>query len=954
MTSISRRHVLKAGIATSASIAFSSLTSSQLEGESQTSPVSADSSLHPVLDLSGSWRFKRDDHKQGMNQGWFANILPANGVGPSEIVLPGTTDQAGAGIPNPEVPSLSGLYRPNLYTGPAWYQREIEIPPGWRDKVIRLFMERTHWVTHAWLDGKALGTQESLISPHVYDLGASLAPGKHVLTICVNNTLLFNLGEFVSIYYEGTQTNWNGVIGRIELEAHDPVSLTKMQVYPDVEHKSARVKLRVGNRTGALVSGSIRILITDSTGHPAGSELVVPFSLAGEETELVGILPMAGDLQLWDEFTPHLYAARAILSTNGTPAWHDERGVRFGMRELSTRGTQFTMNGRPLMLRGTLECAIFPVTAYPPTDVDSWRRIYQIEKSYGLNFIRFHSWTPPEAAFTAADLEGLMIQTEGPQANVPTGVDHARDEFVERELMRIVETYGNHPSFALMTIGNEYGGSESVITHWVDRLIQADSRHLYSSASANTLKAANRQFTEDGYLRGVHGPGTEFDYTLPMVTKDGSGASHESDFDTAGTMARQDRPLIGHEIGQWTFYPNLEEIGKYTGVLKAKNFELVRDDLAKKGMLDQARLFLEATGKQAILLYKDEIECMLRTRGYAGFSLLDLHDYPGQGTALIGLLDPFWDSKGLITPEEHKRYAGATVPLLRFAKRTYHAGEVFEATAELANFGSEDMRAAQPVWCITDEAGAEVAAGVLSPVDARTGTWTQLGRFTASLAEVSVPAKLTVNLSLRGTAYSNSWSIWAYPSKAAALPTDDLLVASEWGSEVKNALAQGKRVILYPAGLRTENTLKGSFKPVFWSPIWFHSDPATMGILVNPGHPLFRQFPTDLHSDWQWSSLIEGSQTVILDGTPEAYRPIVQVVDNFARNHKLGDVFEAKVGKGRLLVCTLELNRQEQDKQTPEQRQFVSALHAYAASDAFAPAQELGHTALDRILAIRG
>ena len=285
----------------------------------------------------------------------------------------------------------------------------------------------------------------------------------------------------------------------------------------------------------------------------------------------------------------------------------------------------------------------------------SWRRIYQIEKSYGLNFIRFHSWTPPEAAFAAADLEGVMIQAEGPQANVPTGVNQARDEFVERELMRVVETYGNHPSFALMTIGNEYGGSESVITHWVDSLIKADSRHLYSSASSNKLKAANRQFTEDGYLRGVHGPGTEFDYAAPM--------------------ARQDRPLIGHEIGQWTFYPNLEEIGKYTGVLKAKNFELVRDDLAKKGMLDQAQRFLEATGKQAILLYKDEIECMLRTRGYAGFSLLDLHDYPGQGTALIGLLDPFWDSKGLITPEEHKRYTGAIVPLLRFAKRTYNAGE---------------------------------------------------------------------------------------------------------------------------------------------------------------------------------------------------------------------------------------------------------------------------------------
>jgi len=917
MKNISRRYLLKAGIATSASIAFPFAAASRLEGEGWSSPVSADANARQVVDLSGSWRFKRDDNKQGINQNWFATILPSNGAGPSEIALPGTTDQAKAGIPNPAPPSLSGLYRPNLYTGPAWYQREIDIPLEWKGKSITLFMERTHWVTRAWLDGKPLGTQESLIAPHVYDLGTMVSPGKHVLTICVDNTLLFDLGSFVSVYYEGTQTNWNGIIGRIQLEAHDPISLTKVQAYPDVSRKSVRVKLKVGNKSGSHATGNISLSVTNLAGHPAGSDIVVPFACAGEEAVVEALVQLGSDVQLWDEFTPNLYTLHATLDTKGKAACRDEHSVTFGMREVSTKGTQFTMNGRPLMLRGTLECAIFPLTAFPPTDVDSWRRIYQIEKSYGFNFIRFHSWTPPEAAFTAADIEGMMIQTEGPQANVSTGENQARDEFVERELMRIVDTYGNHPSFALMTIGNEYGGSEKVINSWVDGLIKADSRHLYTSASANSLKAANRQFTEDGYLRGVHGPGTDFDYNVSMAKQDKPSWSHASDFE-ASPLAKQDRPLIGHEIGQWTFYPNLEEIGKYTGVLKAKNFELVRDDLAKKGMLDQAQRFLEATGKQAILLYKDEIECIVRTRGYSGFSLLDLHDYPGQGTALIGLLDPFWDSKGLITPEEHKRYAGAIVPLLRFPKRTYNAGEVFEATADLANFGAADIHEAQGAWAITDQAGAEVAAGVLSPVVAPTGTITEIGKFTATLATGSAPAKLTVNLSLKGTACSNSWSLWVYPAAPAAMPGSDILVSSAWGSEVKNALARGKKVILFPTSLRKENTLKGSFLPVFWSPIWFESDPATMGILVNPGHPLFRQFPTDMHSDWQWGSLIDGSRSVILDETPADYRPLVQVVDNFARNHKLGNVFEAKVGTGSLLVCTLGLNQQEREKQTSE------------------------------------
>ena len=99
----------------------------------------------------------------------------------------------------------------------------------------------------------------------------------------------------------------------------------------------------------------------------------------------------------------------------------DQRTVRFGMREFAAKGTQFTMNGRPVFLRGTLECSVFPLTGYPPTDVASWQRIYRIMKSYGLNFIRFHSWCPPEAAFAAADIEGIMIQAEGPQANVNAG-----------------------------------------------------------------------------------------------------------------------------------------------------------------------------------------------------------------------------------------------------------------------------------------------------------------------------------------------------------------------------------------------------------------------------------------------------------------------------------------------------------------------------------------------------
>ena len=880
------------------------------------------------IDLSGAWRFCRDDAKTGLTERWFESALSAAKNGPSSIALPGTTDEAGAGLPNPKMPTLDGLYRPNLYTGPAWYQRQVVIPEGWEGKSISLFLERTHWVTHAWFDGNDLGSRESLIAPHVYDLGTGVKPGSHRLTLCVDNTLLFDLGRFVSIYYEGTQTNWNGIIGRIELQARDAVFLDRFEVYPDVDRSAGLVKLSIRNNTNNSVAGEIQ-LRAESPDGAAGSPVTVDFSCNGTEVSVEKLVPMGPDIQLWDEFHPALYTMRGTLVTQGNRAFHDARSTVFGMRKLEIKGTQFKLNGRPLLLRGTLECGIFPLTAYPPTDIESWRRIYQIEKAYGLNYIRFHSWTPPEAAFAAADIEGIFIQTEGPQANVPTGVVPERDRFVERELLRIVDTYGNHPSFTLMTIGNEFGGSLPVITHWVDLLLARDTRHFYSSASSNDLVSANRQFTETARMRGVHGPGTTFDYDVPM--------------------AKEDRPVIGHEIGQWTFFPDLNEARKYTGVLRAENFAIVARDLERKGMRDEDRLFLEATGKQAILLYKDEIESIRRTQGYAGFSLLDLHDYPGQGTALIGLLDPFWDSKGLISPAEHQRYAGPVAPLLRFEKRAYQSNEKFEGVLDLSNFGPVNLNGVVAEWAVTNRSSVVVASGALAPANAPTGRLCRLGTFSVSLDKVSVPGQLTIAVSLAGTSIANRWDIWVYPAKLDVEATPDLVVARTWNDATKAALAKGKSVILFPSNLAADRTLKGSFKPVFWSPIWFHRDPATMGILVNPDHPLFAQFPTDFYSDWQWHSLIEGSRSVILDETPLAYRPLVQVIDNFERNHRLGTVFDARVGTGRLLVCTLLLNQDEPDKQTPEQRQFLHSLYSYASSATFAPEQELTGTVLDHL-----
>ena len=864
-----------------------------------------------TVDLAGTWRFRLDPKHVGLEEKWFATRLPG------EIRLPGTTDEAKLGLPNPAKPSLDGLYRPNIYAGPAWYQRDIEIPAEWKGKHVQLLLERVHWETRVWLDGREIGVQDSLIAPHLHDLG-DVAPGKHTLTICVDNSLKFNLGGFVSILYEGTQTNWNGIVGKIELRAVDAVSIEDVQVYPDVDRKLVRVKVTIRNETGHPVNG----LVDVACEWRAEKEIDAQdgaFSAEGKRT-VVSVELRLDKLRPWDEFSPNLYHLYVCIN-DGTDkkdsSIDDSRSITFGMRKLEIRGTQFVLNDRPIFFRGTLECAIFPKTGYPSMDVPAWQRIFRILKSYGLNFMRFHSWCPPEAAFAAADIEGFYLQAEGPEANIHIDRHAPVGQFMQQELLRMVRTYGNHPSFCLMTLGNEHSGQGDTLDYWVQMLRNEDPRHFYSSASAGQETPA-RQYTEGG-PRGVHGPRTDVDF--------------------GDAVSKQDRPLMGHEIGQWTFFPNFDEIPKYDGVLLAKNFDLVREDLRAKHLLDLAPQFFQATGRHAVLLYKEEIEVLRRTPGYPGFSLLDMHDYPGQGTSLIGPLDPFWDSKGFVTPEVHAQYCGPTSPLLRLKKRTFTTDETLTADVDISHFGPRDLTAAQPEWVVSDARGETVAQGNLSPRDIPTGRLTPLGRIEASLASAAAPGKLTVTVSIPGTPIKNAWEIWVYPPKVETAPPKGLVVSRAWNDEVKTTLAGGGRVLLF-ATARTSRSLPGRFLPVFWSPVWFPTQvPNTMGILCDPKHPALAGFPTEFYSNWQWCELLDHSRSIILDDTPADFRPVVMVIDNFARNHKLGVVFEARVGTGRLLVCGIDLPGLA-DKQ-PAARQLLASLQRYAGSEAFQPRSEL-------------
>ena len=901
------------------------------------------------VSLAGEWSIRLDPDKSGIEKKWFAGALPEGTADQAcRGRLPGSTDENKLGVHNNRPANFNWLSRLFEYCGPAWYQREIEIPEAWKGKRVTLLLERCHWETQVWLDDRFCGMADSMATAHVHELGSDLSPGKHRLTLRVDNTIKYNLGPDAHSTSEHTQTNWNGVVGRIELRATDPVWIEDVQVYPNVATKTAEVRVTIGNATGRSLSGRLAVEADDAGDRTSQARKpdvlncggdAKPRSLwqkgdigEGRITKIKLDLPMGDDVKLWDEFSPHLCDLTVSLAAEDAGrTLADAKKVRFGMRNLSIKNKRFVLNGRNIFFRGTLDCCIYPLTGYPPADVDSWLRVVRICQSYGLNHIRFHSWCPPEAAFEAADRLGFYFQVEVPTWVNNWGKDARRDQYIEQELQRILDAYGNHPSLMLLTMGNEPSGDKAVLQRFVKIAQERDRRHLYAAASGWGDGPADDYYVTP-HARGVRGPATNHDLRT--------------------AFASRTKPSISHEIGQWTFYPNMEEIKKYTGVLRARNFELIRDDLAKKGLLDQAADFVRASGLWSVQLYKEEIEVMLRTPGHGGFQLLDLHDFPGQGTALIGLLDPFWDSKGLITPEAFRRFCGPTVPLARLSKRTYTADETLSATVDMAYYGPADLKDAKAVWTLKDEQGNEVAGGSFAPKTLPTGEVTSLGAVEAPLAKVTAPARLTLTVALEGTPIVNDWNLWVYPAQVDTAP-GDVVIATAWDAATRAALDEGKSVLLLAPPKGLAKSVKSLFTTVFWSPVWFkeHAN-GTMGILCDPKHPALARFPTAMHTDWQWHEPIANSTTMVLDGLPAGLRPIVQVVDNFTKNRRLGFVFEAQVGKGKLMVSSIDL-RKDIDKR-PVSRQLLASLLAYMRSDAFRPKEKLDAEVLGKFSTLIG
>ena len=861
------------------------------------------------------------------------------------------------------------------FVGNAWYRRSVYVPADWTHKRIMLFLERPHIETTVFVNGREVGHQMSLSTPHIYDVTKELKIGhNNEIAIRVYNGIEnVCVGQDSHSVTDQTQGNWNGIVGRMELQARPRhVNIRSARVYPSLAKRTAHVVVQLENNSNPLLGDlhvlQIREYVLEYDLFLDGIKSRKPLAsswkeLHGNTLEFDIHLP---NVMAWSEFKPAVYRLKLY-------AGEDTYETTFGFRDISVDGRQMLINDRPLFIRGTVENCCFPETGYPPTSEEEWIRIFTKCREYGLNMVRFHSYCPPEAAFSAADRLGIYLQPEGPSwpnHGVKLGRGMAIDQYLLDESRRIIDTYGNHPSFVMMAAGNEPAGDwVTYCNKWVRQMHEYDSTKVYCGASVGGGWAwdSGSEYHVKGGARGLdwdrHAPSSADNYYEQIqhpknYKPDTSYVSHStSPFTTFDSKFSNQSPIIAHEQGQWCAFPDLKETSQYTGAYKARNFEIFADLLRDNGMASRADSFLMASGRLQTLCYKYEIERNLRTPDYTGFQLLSLNDYSGQGTALVGPLNVHWKEKGYVDAEHWRQFCSVLVPLARFPRFVYTTADTLKVPVEVYNADESGFANVRTSYYIKNDTGAVLGGGILSVKNIIVGKNNQAGTVVKALDSIAAPAKLTLVVQLAGKV-SNEWDFWVYPDSCKAIGDNRDAIANNRKLNDRDAnnypyisdsldaraldvLRQGGSVLLTAAGRVTLGSdVKQTYLPVFWRP------PHTTGAYIDTSHPLFRHgFPTDSWANLNWWELLNKAQVMDLTPYPTLhqdshdalfdYQPAIQPIDTWHISRKLAMLIEARVAGGRLLMTTMDIST-DLDRRVVA-RQMRQAILSYMQSDDFQP-----------------
>ena len=967
-----------------------------------------------TCDLAGIWRFEIDKEDRGFAEHWEKRRLTQT------ITLPGCLQAQGYGDAiSEDTPWVQSLYDalwyqrgeyayaqengtkvpflsqpPRHYTGKAWYQKTIFVPEKSDGFVGRLTLENTKWKTTLWIDGECKGSIVSLCAPHVYETGA-LSAGEHTVTLCIDNGWQLPYrpdGHGVS---DALGATWNGVAGAITLELFNRVWIER--VWVNAQLPQAAIQVHLKNETSHIQNCIVHVQDTVHTDISADAVCVLtPGSQICELT-----LNYPSDTPLWDEFDQGLQHLIVTLSSISNalqgemqssitqlPLQSKEmvsqfskvvlqtKEVTFGFRRAEVKDGHFVINGRNTYLRGTHFGGDYPLSGIPDCGSAYWDKIMETVKTWGMNFIRCHSYCPPEAAFEAADRAGVYLQIECDMWNV-FAPDAQMNNVLWEETKRILDAFGNHPSFLMLSPSNEPGGDWLMpLTDWVSKCRAYDSRHLYTIQSGWPYPMEPDKITGTDYVY-FHRSGFGIQ---PGGTIRGTRGWNGGDY--RESLKDISYPVICHELGQWCAYPDFDVIDKFTGYLQPGNFEIFRESARAHDVLGQNKEFVYNSGRQQVRMLKEDLEANLRTPYIYGFELLDLHDYLGQGTALVGILDPFWDSKGYVTPNEWRQFCDETVLLARI--ESYCIDRAKNATIsipiEVSHFGRAPLQSVRIHWQLEQQPVTEytygehgktltqtvfqppVLCGTLKQRDYALEKNQSAGCIYLNMEDIEPNRVYTLRVSMKanGRIVENTWPLWIFDSsklnpvstpdesKAESDTHEDVFITSDC-FHAETLLNEGKRVLFeLPYEDTSYDCPPVRFNPSFWNsqmgPTWARG----MGMIIQNAHPAFASFPTTADGGWQWQSLIENARGLRVEKLGcDCITNLVQPIDEWNRNNKMSLLFECQVGTARLMMTSINL---EQD--TPQAAALKKSILSYMKSDAFEPQGQVSWKQLSSLFEI--
>lgn len=786
-----------------------------------------------------------------------------------------------------------------------------------------------------------------------------------------------------------TQTNWNGILGECSMYTRPQNFIDSLRVYPRAVKKEEKnkaggylldvcVELAPGAKeiykdtkivlqSEALAAGELENtqMLTEIISC-SGEELAEAGTDKQENAKIVEIwfhnLPLRKNVKLWDEDEGNLYEVVATLDC-GMPAEDggdstDEYRTCFGIRSFGDNGSgRLALNGRAIFLRGEANCAEYPETGHTPMTIPEWKEILLKYRSYGINCVRFHSHCEPEAAFAAADELGMLLQPElshwDPKDAFGTEESY---RYYRAELVDLLKTYANHPSFVMLTLGNELQAQDEGrerMRELVRTAKRMDPTRLYANGS--------------NAFYGEEGCDPESDFYTSQSCKDVvirgtfSGMrgylnenypSTDRTYDEAMAEIRKEyqKPVFSFEVGQFEVLPDFEELESFHGISDPVNLKLIKKRVEERGLLPTWEKYVEATGELSRLAYREEIEAAMRTRELSGISLLGLQDFPGQGTALVGMMNSHLEPKPypFARPERFREFFTESRIFVKMPRYTHEEGEHLTAEVEVANFGKESITG-ELGWtlgyrdCAVNSGRGELRCGRADrQKNCPPGTYTSLGRLDIPLEVKGVSAALILTVSIGDC--TSTYPVWVYQKTSPECPKN-VYETRVFDEQTRAVLQNGGRVYLSPDADKESlpYSIKTQFTTDFWSVGTFADQEGGMGQLIDTEHPIIKEFPTDFHTDWQWW-IMATKRAVIL---PHPMKTIITEMDSYAFLRPMAQMIEFRCLKGKVLLSTMELHKSQQ---YPEARALQTAIYEYLSGEDFEPSEEIAEEELSMLV----